>query len=77
MTIFAELLERSAQVVVIDRWTGVDGWPAFRVFFLGEPFGTLGERYVECPGHPQAIEVAGILATCSGWPIIDLSKGER
>jgi hypothetical protein len=71
--LFAEHMPR----VKIERWTGFDGWPVWRVFYLAALFGEDGERYVECPDHAAALEAAAILAGCTGWPIEDCPPEHR
>lgn len=63
------LLDAPLPVVMIEQWTGADGWPTFRVFYLAALFGEDGERFIEVPDYDEAVECARILSTCSGWPI--------
>ena len=63
------LLSAPLPAVVIERWTGIEGWPVFRVFYLAAAFGEDGERHIEAPDLEGALDAARALSVCSGWPI--------
>jgi hypothetical protein len=59
--------------IAIERWTGRDGWPCFRVFVFRE-----GEDHTkefnEHPDHPSALAAAEALAAELGMEVADLTQ---
>lgn len=68
------LRDGALPAVIIEQWTGLDGWPTHRVFYLAALFGEDGERFIEVASHAGAMDAAGILSACTGWPIEDRTR---
>ena len=70
------MIAQPLPAVIVERWTGDEGWPVWRVYYFATHFGEDGERFIEVPDYDEALEVAGILAACSGWPV-EVRGGQR
>ena len=64
------MLTAPLPAVVIDCWTGVDGWSSvWRVYLKVAHFGEDGERYIERDEYTDAFRIAAILFELTGFPI--------
>jgi hypothetical protein len=77
MTITDDLMARTYPAVLIQRWAGTYGWPAFRVFLAANARHIVpiaGEYATYATAHAEAVEVAACQRT--PCPVIDMTQDE-
>lgn len=69
----ADLFSSAYPAVVVERWTGADGWPCYKVLFVRDRHSDPDWDGVEHPSAEAAFEAAEIMAARTGdCPVLDM-----